>query len=772
MVLGNRTLVANFVRPNYTITTTANPTEGGSVFTDQDYSFEDGTLHGWTAIDADGDGRNWYVRNDSYGDSFDLYGHSGSYLVASFSYYSGSLNPDNYLISPEVSNANTIHYYVAGQPDYLDHYGVYVSTTGNDLSDFFLVFEETIPASEDGMERDNSMKAKERNRNVSPTPWFERMVELPQGTKYVAFRHFNSYDMYFVLLDDISISSEEGGYVYQQGQTCTLTAIPNYGYVFANWTENGNIISTDAELSFTVTSDRDLVANFVLEPFTINAMPNFDDRGTVSGAGEYVINQACTLTATPYQGHNFVHWTENGEVVSTEASYTFTVEGPRNLVAVFTAYVDDIIVFADPNTKAVCVNNWDADGDGELTYDEAAAVWDLGYAFYYNQVITSFDELQYFTGLTSIGYSAFYECTSLNSIVIPEGVTVIDSYAFYDCYNLVSVNIPDGVVWIGEYAFYVSGLLGELTLQEPLEHVGEYAFFGCDGITTVNYNAVNCQTMGSAAKPVFYDCAFTHLNIGANVQNIPNFAFKRCFMITDMTVAAVNPPTIYSGTFGMVSRSIPVSVPYGSGDTYRNTQYWEEFFNIVEVYFNDVQVLQLSQGWNWVSLSIEAGDPVELLQMLEAALGDNAVQIQSFDDNTEFDGEEWFGGLDDTGISNAQMYMIEVVNDCTVELQGTPANPADYEIYIEPGQWNWIGFPCTVELGIAEALANFEPEEADQIQAGNIMTEFDGEEWFGDFETLVPGQGYMYFSNSSETKILVFSTTAKGKSVILRKEKN
>ncbi len=506
--------------------------------------------------------------------------------------------------------------------------------------------------------------------------------------------------------------------------------------------------------------------------YEIMATVNHEEAGTVSGVGSYQKGSICTLVAIPNEGRTFVRWLENGQEVSTEATYTFTVMGERNLVAAFMALTDDIIVFADVNVKNICVNNWDTDSDGELTYDEAADVMDLGYAFYYNQSITSFDELQYFTGLDAIGYDAFYECTSLTSIVIPEGVTLIDSYAFYDCYNLVSVNIPDGVVWIGEYAFYVCGLLGELTLPEPLEYVGEYAFFGCDGITTVNYNAVNCQTMGSAAKPVFYDCAFTHLNIGANVQNIPNFAFKRCFMITDMTVAAVNPPTIYSGTFGMVSRSIPVSVPYGSGDTYRNTQYWEEFFNIVEVYFNDVQVLQLSQGWNWVSLSIEAGDPVELLQMLEAALGDNAVQIQSFDDNTEFDGEEWFGGLDDTGISNAQMYMIEVVNDCTVELQGTPANPADYEIYIEPGQWNWIGFPCTVELGIAEALANFEPEEADQIQAGNIMTEFDGEEWFGDFETLVPGQGYMYFSNSSEPKILVFSTTAKGKSVILRKEKN
>ena len=175
------------------------------------------------------------------------------------------------------------------------------------------------------------------------------------------------------------------------------------------------------------------------------------------------------------------------------------------------------------------------------------------------------------------------------------------------------------------------------------------------------------------------------------------------------------------------------------------------------------QMLALTTGWNWISLSIDTGNPIEMLQMLETALGDNAVQIQSFDDNTEFDGEEWFGGLDDTGISNAQMYMIEVVNDCTVELQGPAANPTNYQITIEPGQWNWIGFPSTVELGIANALSEFNPEEADQIQAGNIMTEFDGEEWFGDFETLVPGQGYMYYSNSDETKILVIQTGSKAR---------
>jgi hypothetical protein len=86
--------------------------------------------------------------------------------------------------------------------------------------------------------------------------------------------------------------------------------------------------------------------------------------------------------------------------------------------------------------KAICVNHWDTDGDGELTYAEAAAVTNLGGAFSSNQNITSFDELQYFTGLTFIGDYEFYYCTNLTSIVIPENVTSIGYQAFLECYNL------------------------------------------------------------------------------------------------------------------------------------------------------------------------------------------------------------------------------------------------------------------------------------------------------------------------------------------------
>ena len=95
--------------------------------------------------------------------------------------------------------------------------------------------------------------------------------------------------------------------------------------------------------------------------------------------------------------------------------------------------MDDAISFADENVKAICVSHWDTDGDGELSYAEAAAVTSLGSVFRGNTLITSFDELQYFIGMTTIESYAFSGCSSLSSITIPETVTIVSYNAFYRC---------------------------------------------------------------------------------------------------------------------------------------------------------------------------------------------------------------------------------------------------------------------------------------------------------------------------------------------------
>ena len=99
------------------------------------------------------------------------------------------------------------------------------------------------------------------------------------------------------------------------------------------------------------------------------------------------------------------------------------------------------IEFMDANVKALCVANWDTNCDGELSEEEAASVTSLGSVFRCNNSITSFDELKHFIGLNSIGSSAFFGCSGLTSITIPNSVNNIGDRAFSSCDNLSFVNI-------------------------------------------------------------------------------------------------------------------------------------------------------------------------------------------------------------------------------------------------------------------------------------------------------------------------------------------
>ena len=129
-----------------------------------------------------------------------------------------------------------------------------------------------------------------------------------------------------------------GGGTFTYGQSCTITASAAIGYTFTNWTENDSLVSTNTSYTFTVNSNRILVANFQALPqnYTITVSANPTEGGSVTGSDTYQEGQECTVTATPAVNYTFVNWTENGTVASPDASYTFSVNGNRTLVANFT----------------------------------------------------------------------------------------------------------------------------------------------------------------------------------------------------------------------------------------------------------------------------------------------------------------------------------------------------------------------------------------------------------------------------------------------------
>ena len=175
------------------------------------------------------------------------------------------------------------------------------------------------------------------------------------------------------------------------------------------------------------------------------------------------------------------------------------------------------ITFADPHVKTVCVGHWDTDGDGELSMDEAAAVTSLNHYFTRDAAITSFDELQYFTGLTRVLSSEFNDCESLKSIQLPAQVQRIGDNAFRDCYQLQSIDIPAQVTTIDFNAFSGCFRLSEVTLHEGLKTIGETAFISCR--------------------------ALQGLDIPASLTKIAASAFKGCSSIASITVHIDN--TVY-----------------------------------------------------------------------------------------------------------------------------------------------------------------------------------------------------------------------------------
>ncbi|MDO4993433.1 MAG: leucine-rich repeat domain-containing protein [Bacteroidales bacterium] len=139
------------------------------------------------------------------------------------------------------------------------------------------------------------------------------------------------------------------------------------------------------------------------------------------------------------------------------------------------------IQFADTEVKRLCVENWDTNHDGEISLNEAAAVTGLGDVFKGNTLIASFDELKYFTGLTSIDASAFRQCTLLTSVTIPEGVTTFGSFSFTDCSSLTSVIIPESVTGISSSAFR-----GCSALTSVISHIKEPFAFGFRAFVSIS----------------------------------------------------------------------------------------------------------------------------------------------------------------------------------------------------------------------------------------------------------------------------------------------
>ena len=288
----------------------------------------------------------------------------------------------------------------------------------------------------------------------------------------------------------------------------------------------------------------------------------------------FSINRFVPLKMSSYNGEvfekkniqNATLYVPAGSKAAYETSYLWKdfkeiVEMPGTIVN---------ITFADADVKALCVANWDVNGDGELCEDEAAAVSDLGWVFRENRKLSSFDELQYFTGLTSI--DKFRGCSSLKSVTIPNGVKSINNDAFSSCSALTSITIPNSVTSIGNYAFSSCSALTSITIPNSVTSIGNFVFQECNNLTdfsvasgnTVYDSRDNCNaiietasntliagcsstvipnSVTSIGNGAFRGSGLTSLTIPNSVTSIGDFVFHSCNNLTDLSVVSGN--TVY-----------------------------------------------------------------------------------------------------------------------------------------------------------------------------------------------------------------------------------
>jgi hypothetical protein len=139
-------------------------------------------------------------------------------------------------------------------------------------------------------------------------------------------------------------------------------------------------------------------------------------------------------------------------------------------------------------------------------------------------------------GVTSIGESAFYYCTSLTSITIPESVTSIGSFAFRNCTSLTSVNIPESVTSIGGYAFSCCTALTSITLPESLTSIGLYTFEGCSVLTSI----IIPKGITFIPSYAFSGCtSLTSVKMLGSVSSMGIGVFNDCTKLTKVDIADI-----------------------------------------------------------------------------------------------------------------------------------------------------------------------------------------------------------------------------------------
>ena len=264
------------------------------------------------------------------------------------------------------------------------------------------------------------------------------------------------------------------------------------------------------------------------------------------------------------------------------------------------------VKFEDSAVEAICVANWDTNGSGYMSENEVAAVTSIGTIFKGNTEITSFDEFEKFTGVTSLSSRAFTDCTSLTSITIPRNVTKFDSQndytagTFSGCTSLTTLTFEsdDTLLEIGQGCFANTPNIVNCKFPKSVTTIGQCAFRN-SFLKVVDFPALQRfaspqDFQGSPIERVenigkvtaipqtnyepFFGGSITFVRLPETMQTIGYHSFYGVKKLTTFICEAITPPSLNASAFTNASTSaITFYVPDASVDAYKAATNWATY---------------------------------------------------------------------------------------------------------------------------------------------------------------------------------------------------
>lgn len=267
--------------------------------------------------------------------------------------------------------------------------------------------------------------------------------------------------------------------------------------------------------------------------------------------------------------------------------------------SVATGFTNENISFVDDAFKSYCVSHYDRNGDGELSFAEAAAVTSFeSFTAAEKSSIKEVFELPYFFKGEQI--PTFEGCTALKQIILPGSLQTIQANAFKGCTGLEVITIPSTVSAIGEGAFerctslarfdgayastdrryiirdnhvlaFAPAGLTETTIPAGVTHINAGVFANNTALKTVNLSA----ELTTVEARAFKGCtALPIIRFRTQIASIGAEAFKGCSALRSVYSDAVTPPSVGTDAFANCHASLAAHVTSGNLAAYEAVPAW------------------------------------------------------------------------------------------------------------------------------------------------------------------------------------------------------